>query len=69
MGKVVMCVLPLIVVFALLCPASLLAQGTPPAPAATNGSTEDLQKATQNPVASLISVPIQNNSNFGHRSF
>ena len=24
-----------------------------------------LQKATQNPVASLISVPIQNNSNFG----
>ena len=24
----------------------------------------DLQKATQNPVASLISVPIQNNSNF-----
>ena len=29
------------------------------------GSTEDLQKATQNPVASLISVPLQNNSNFG----
>lgn len=28
-------------------------------------STEDLQKATQNPVASLISVPLQNNSNFG----
>src|SRR5215468_129277 len=28
-------------------------------------STEALQKATQNPVASLISVPIQNNSNFG----
>ncbi|HEY7306890.1 MAG TPA: neuromedin U [Bryobacteraceae bacterium] len=28
-------------------------------------SAEDLQKATQNPVASLISVPIQNNSNFG----
>jgi hypothetical protein len=25
----------------------------------------DLQKATQNPVASLISVPIQNNTNFG----
>ena len=25
----------------------------------------DLQKAVQNPVASLISVPIQNNSNFG----
>jgi hypothetical protein len=28
-------------------------------------STEALQKATQNPVASLISVPLQNNSNFG----
>ncbi len=25
----------------------------------------DLQKATQNPVASLISVPLQNNTNFG----
>jgi hypothetical protein len=37
-------------------------QGAPaPAPGA---STEDLQKATQNPVASLISVPIQNNNNF-----
>src|SRR5215831_5295371 len=28
-------------------------------------STEALQKATQNPVADLISVPLQNNSNFG----
>lgn len=28
-------------------------------------STENLQKATQNPVASMISVPFQNNSNFG----
>ncbi len=27
--------------------------------------TGDLQKATQNPVASLISVPLQNNTNFG----
>ena len=31
----------------------------------TAGDTGDLQKATQNPVASLISVPIQNNTNFG----
>jgi hypothetical protein len=31
----------------------------------TNAGTEALQKATQNPVASLISVPVQNNSNFG----
>lgn len=28
-------------------------------------TTEALQKATQNPVASLISVPLQDNSNFG----
>jgi hypothetical protein len=34
------------------------------APASAAG-TEALQKATQNPVASLISVPIQNNNNFG----
>jgi hypothetical protein len=33
--------------------------------ATTNAGTEALQKATQNPVASLISVPVQNNSNFG----
>jgi hypothetical protein len=33
--------------------------------AATSASTEALQKATQNPVASLISVPVQNNNNFG----
>jgi hypothetical protein len=42
---------------------------TPQQQAATqqtpSGGAVDLQKATQNPVASLISVPIQNNSNFG----
>jgi hypothetical protein len=32
---------------------------------ASGASREELQKATQNPVASLISVPFQNNSNFG----
>jgi hypothetical protein len=34
------------------------------AQAAASGSS-DLQKASQNPVASLISFPVQNNSNFG----
>src|SRR5258705_5653152 len=34
-------------------------------PAAAANETADLAKATQNPVASLISVPFQNNSNFG----
>jgi hypothetical protein len=33
--------------------------------AGTSSGTEALQKATQNPVASLISVPVQNNNNFG----
>ena len=34
-------------------------------PAAAANETADLAKATQNPVASLISVPFQNNTNFG----
>jgi hypothetical protein len=32
---------------------------------AAASDADDLAKATQNPVASLISVPLQNNSNFG----
>jgi hypothetical protein len=38
--------------------------GTTQTPAAA-ANTDTLQKAVQNPVASLISVPIQNNNNFG----
>ena len=38
-------------------------KGPPAAPSEKEG-TEALQKATQNPVANLISVPLQNNSNF-----
>ena len=45
------------------CLAQQASAPTGSAPAA--GGTEDLQKASQNPIASLISVPIQNNSNFG----
>lgn len=33
--------------------------------AGTNAAAEALAKATQNPVASLISVPVQDNTNFG----
>ena len=40
-------------------------QETAAQPKPSDGSSGDLQKAVQNPVASLISVPIQNNSNFG----
>lgn len=36
-----------------------------PAPTAAANDTAALAKATQNPVASLTSVPLQNNSNFG----
>src|SRR5271170_1755693 len=54
----------------MLCFATIVVAQHPPAVAPTPGaSTEDLQKATQNPVASLITVPIQNNSNFGYGSF
>ena len=35
------------------------------AEAGTAEAAEALQKATQNPVASLISVPVQDNTNFG----
>jgi hypothetical protein len=37
---------------------------SPPAAPSEKEGTEALQKATQNPVANLISVPLQNNSNF-----
>jgi hypothetical protein len=47
-----------------LCVTTLSFPQAKPAPPEA-GSTEDLQKATQNPVASLISVPLQDNSNFG----
>ena len=55
-------------------PFSGAAQDTPvdsapkapaPAPQPAVNDTAALAKATQNPVASLISVPLQNNSNFG----
>jgi len=47
----------------LFCTAPISAQNAP-APTAAASDTEALAKATQNPVASLISVPLQNNSNF-----
>src|SRR5260370_25718833 len=55
-----MCVLTqLVAVLALS--AAVWAQQTP----AVEAQTGDLQKATQNPVSNLISVPLQNNTNFG----
>ena len=48
------------VVSALITATAVCGQQAP----APTASTEELQKQTQNPVSSLISVPIQNNSNF-----
>jgi len=53
----------------------LIAQDTPVTPTGTQVATEQtpaaaenaeaLRKAAQNPIASLLSVPVQNNNNFG----
>jgi len=59
----------------LLLPVPLVAQDTPIGTPGTQVATEQtpaaavntdaLRKAAQNPIASLISVPVQNNNNFG----
>src|SRR5690242_21836785 len=63
-----------VVICLFLFSGTVFSQQTPTAPEKTvppkqevpeATSEEALQKATQNPVASLISVPVQNNSNFG----
>jgi hypothetical protein len=46
-------------------PVDSAAKAPDPAPQTAADNTSALAKATQNPVASLISVPLQNNSNFG----
>ena len=38
----------------------------PRAPPAASDSTLELAKKTQNPIADLISLPLQNNLNFGY---
>jgi hypothetical protein len=45
--------------------ASTQANASSDSPGGAADSAEALQKATQNPVASLISVPLQDNMNFG----
>jgi hypothetical protein len=50
---------------AVCCEAQEAATQAAAKPAADDGGTADLAKATQNPVSSLISVPVQNNDNFG----
>jgi hypothetical protein len=59
----------LVIIFVLLLRVTVVADDAPkqasPAPPSDDKTTEALQKATQNPVANLISVPLQNNANFG----
>ena len=65
---------PWALMFFLLSPGPLVAQDTPIGTPGTQVATEQtpaaaenadaLRKAAQNPVASLISVPVQNNNNF-----
>ena len=43
--------------------------GSPPEKDASGAAQEELEKAVQNPVASLITVPLQNNTNFSVGSF
>ena len=43
--------------------------GAPTAGGGSQAADEALQKAVQNPVASLISVPLQNNTNFDYGPF
>ncbi len=45
------------------------ASGAPEEKPSAEAATEQLQKAVQNPVASLISVPLQNNTNFNIASY
>ncbi len=61
--------LPVLFVVLIAC-APLSAQQNPPAAADQDkAAAEELAKAVQNPVASLISVPVQNNSNFNVGDF
>ena len=68
-----LCVVIVVAVIACECCAAAQSQSASPDKPAAAGhdegapasATESLQKATQNPVANLISVAAQNNTNFG----
>jgi hypothetical protein len=57
----------LLVTFILVMPWTAVAQqAAAPPPAGEDGQTLELAKKTQNPIADLISLPLQNNLNFGY---
>jgi hypothetical protein len=55
-----------LLVLALLLPWAAVAQQPAPPPADEDQKTLELAKKTQNPIADLISLPLQNNLNFGY---
>ena len=56
----------LLLIVALLAPWAAMAQQTAAPPPAARDDTLELAKKTQNPIANLISLPLQNNLNFGY---
>jgi hypothetical protein len=63
------CVVPspgLLLVATILAPWAALAQQTAAPPPAARDDSLELAKKTQNPIADLISLPFQNNLNFGY---
>jgi hypothetical protein len=56
----------LLLLAALLAPWAAWAQQTAAPPPAARDDTLELAKKTQNPIADLISLPLQNNLNFGY---
>jgi hypothetical protein len=56
----------LLVVAAIHAPGAAFAQPPAAPPAAASDSTLELAKKTQNPIADLISLPLQNDLNFGY---
>jgi hypothetical protein len=62
----------MIVVFALFICVTILPNTTPAYEGdgiveSRESSDEELRKAAQNPMADLVSFPVQNNTNFGYR--
>src|SRR5215472_1772097 len=58
-------VIALMLLFTMSAVGQDAAKAPSPAAPSQDDATQALQKATQNPVANLISVPLQNNTNFG----
>jgi hypothetical protein len=58
-------VVPVALVMATAWPATVLAQAPGPAPTSAGDQATELAKQQQNPISSLISVPLQGNWDFG----